>query len=476
MNKKTLVLGLIFVGARGWAADAPNEQYEQKLHEIYQKQQPVDDSQWQQLTARQGTDLYVIQTGDTLWDLSKTLFGDGFFWSKLWAENDAIYNPHRITPSQEIRFIAGTEAKEPQISVENPVGPEPSLASGFKPPKVEEIKAPTFKEDMGTVTDQNIDPDALLPKPEIPDPKQRTKPLRKLPGSFVQLQVQQKGFNRAGVQIIKNPPIKEEPISFLPCYLSDSKPTSVGEIQDIEGSELTASHGQYVVINGRRPMQMGEKLSLLAVRDDGIFSKGYIIDVGGIVEIVDTIDADKKLFKGHIIGAIAPIPKGATVSEEPLPKIDATFSGPRSSIRAKILGGEFERRRGAFGEFGVVFLDLGQEAGIRMGDLLSISREGESGLSRNLEGYENRPIGVLKVVRVESKYATAIVVQALEEISTGDVTGAPFPKALPELKDISADLYHVSGGTSGGTGTIDVPDSPNPDVKPEADDAEMELQ
>jgi hypothetical protein len=221
--KNKIWIASFVLAAQALAADAPNEQLEQKLHEIYQKQQPVDDSQWKELTARQGSNLYVIQTGDTLWDLSKTLFGDGFFWSKLWAENEAIYNPHRIVPSQEIRFIAGTEEKEPQISVETPAAQgEPSLASGLKPPKIEEIKAPTFKEDVAVANDQNIDPEALLPKPEIPEARRHPKPLRKLPGSFIALQVPQKGYNRAGVQIIKNPPMKDDPISFLPCYISDN--------------------------------------------------------------------------------------------------------------------------------------------------------------------------------------------------------------------------------------------------------------
>jgi hypothetical protein len=54
-----------------------------KTAEVRQKQPP-------------GT--YVVAEGDTLWELSEGLFGDGHYWPVLWSYNPQITNPHWVYP------------------------------------------------------------------------------------------------------------------------------------------------------------------------------------------------------------------------------------------------------------------------------------------------------------------------------------------------------------------------------------------
>jgi nucleoid-associated protein YgaU len=54
---------------------------------------------------------YVIQRGDTLWDLSGKYLDSPWYWPKLWSYNPQIENPHWIYPGNPLRLSpAGAEA------------------------------------------------------------------------------------------------------------------------------------------------------------------------------------------------------------------------------------------------------------------------------------------------------------------------------------------------------------------------------
>ncbi len=61
-------------------------------------------------------DRYVIQFGDTLWDISKRFWGDPFFWPKLWSFNPYIGNAHIIYPGNILRLNPGNYVRPPSIS------------------------------------------------------------------------------------------------------------------------------------------------------------------------------------------------------------------------------------------------------------------------------------------------------------------------------------------------------------------------
>ncbi len=51
---------------------------------------------------------YVVQKGDTLWDLSEKFSDSPWLWPDLWQHNPDIPNPHLIYPGQRIRIYAKT--------------------------------------------------------------------------------------------------------------------------------------------------------------------------------------------------------------------------------------------------------------------------------------------------------------------------------------------------------------------------------
>jgi hypothetical protein len=60
---------------------------------------------------------YVVQRGDTLWDISGRFLTQPWFWPEIWYVNPEIKNPHLIYPGDTLRLVYGADGR-PQIRVE----------------------------------------------------------------------------------------------------------------------------------------------------------------------------------------------------------------------------------------------------------------------------------------------------------------------------------------------------------------------
>ena len=54
---------------------------------------------------------YIIEKGDTLWDLSQKFYNSQWDWPALWEMNDEIKNPHWIYPGKKIRIFFKEKTK-----------------------------------------------------------------------------------------------------------------------------------------------------------------------------------------------------------------------------------------------------------------------------------------------------------------------------------------------------------------------------
>lgn len=73
----------------------------------------------EQPTEAPQTRVYIIQSGDTLWDLSSSQLNSPWYWPRIWHVNPKITNPHRIYPGQSLNMpssggtFAAAEAAAP---------------------------------------------------------------------------------------------------------------------------------------------------------------------------------------------------------------------------------------------------------------------------------------------------------------------------------------------------------------------------
>jgi len=50
-------------------------------------------------------DQYVVKPGDTLWDISKVYLRDAWYWPEIWYLNPQVANPHLIYPGDVLKLI-----------------------------------------------------------------------------------------------------------------------------------------------------------------------------------------------------------------------------------------------------------------------------------------------------------------------------------------------------------------------------------
>jgi hypothetical protein len=73
---------------------------------------------------------YVVERGDTFWDLSQRFGGSPYQWPQMWTHNNQIPNPHRIFPGDRIRFAPRSFGLPP----ESLPGPSSSRGMEFRNP------------------------------------------------------------------------------------------------------------------------------------------------------------------------------------------------------------------------------------------------------------------------------------------------------------------------------------------------------
>jgi hypothetical protein len=414
--------------------DTPDTQLESQLYDINQRfnSEPVAEDEWLNLLGSRRSESYRIQTGDTLWDISSTFFGDGRYWPKLWSENSRIENPHQILPRKQIQFLAGTMAEMPVFNVVDVTEVAPS-APTYVSPDVQD--------------DDLIDPEeprVVGGKPVIPkSAKQTAPPLSSLPPSFEMPVPPVFGsYDSTGLDVseVKNrAPAKTEQL--IPFLLLQTVPSSVGVVSEIELSEHFAGTGQYVLVRLDNDANVGDQFSIfynVGKLANAHSSTGQIIEVGGRIEIKSAINGETNVYRAIVIDSVNPIRKNALLSLMKLPTVNFVIDRAASSTVAKVIGGEFDRLRRILGLGSVVYLSS-ETGSLSPGEILTVQATRKSRKDHTKYPQAKLPVAVVKVANVDGDLATAVVINSLEEIAPGDVTGGPLPQAdTGTIRDLQA--------------------------------------
>lgn len=394
----------------------PDYSREAQFHRIYKSynEQPTSVELWEKAVGGRESEIYKVQKGDTLWGISTTFFGDPNFWPKVWSLNKgSILNPHEIDPTMNIQFYPGTADEAPTLELAGAESSEAVVEAGKA--SAEATKA------AGAA---------------MPRPKKRTPLLKTLPNSLplYRMGMLQDSKVELQVELPKNQfPTAPE---YLEYYMVDAPIQGVGQVTATEMNMKTAGDYQfiYVRLNEGGGKDFVAQKNLTKVNDPRVKDRqGQMVEVQGEIEILEKVNEQQNIYRAMVKRAIQPVEVGAVLTPGRLPMIDPSSSEVTTGVGAKIIGGQFDKKRSLFGNNTLVFLDAGASAGLQEGQSLAIFADERVRNKKNEAVMNDRVIGKLKIVRVSQNFATAYVVKATDDILVGDYVGKLTSQALNEV-------------------------------------------
>ena len=302
---------------------------------------------------------YMIEKGDTLWNISDKELKDPFLWPKVWKENPDIKNPDLIYPNQKIKIPLYLLQKE------------------IVPPIQKTIAPPVSKP---------VSRQFIMPKPE-------EKPARI--AKFPEKEYEKKYL------VNKN-------LLTLSGYITDPV-HSVGTIYDKPGEITNLTKGDYAYIRTNITVRKGDKFYIIYPVDKvkhpvtGRYM-GVRVAIVGTAEVVDVNDP-----KIIITNSYVEIPVGSLIDNYYEIEPPLALDNPRKpNIDGYIVIGL--RRIYAHGNFDVVFIDKGKKDGLEVGDLLATTLQSDHKIFN----------GVVQIISTRPSTSAAIIRKAAKEIQIGD--------------------------------------------------------
>jgi len=253
---------------------------------------------------------YVVEKGDTLWDISQKELNDYFLWPKVWKENPDIKNPDRIYPKQTIRIPLYLLQKEI--------------------------------------------PEA---KPEV---KLKAKPEIKKEESVVAI-----------VEPAKKEYLVPRDLLISSGYITDSV-HSVGRITDSPVDRTILGKNDHAYIRTKNPVEVGNKFYIINVAEKVSDPKsgrklGYLIEILGIAEVVDLGNNDPEII---ITNSYRDIPTGSLLDDYYEIEPPLAIESPRKPDLSGYVVATREIHM-INGSGDVVYIDIGKKEGLEVGDLLA---------------------------------------------------------------------------------------------------------
>jgi nucleoid-associated protein YgaU len=405
-SKKRLrswVLGMAAVAALPSYASTPKSP-EQETLEIAKTLKPIPNNEWSQIAGDKITEKYEISKGDTLYDISKRLFGDSKYWPKIWSlNNHSITNPHMIRPGNAISFQGGTGSSFPSVSMEvadSGMNPEqqPNTAND-----AEAYGHPPRATEWQNLPEQDWENVQLQTSPAI-DPL---------------------GFDsRSKVKTHRATGFE------LPLMVATQKIQSLGRIFASETASEFISLDQIVFIHPDGDVQIGQTYSLTD-ESEKLESKstervGYAYALLGQVKI---LEAREGMFVGVITSSTHPMSRGAIlVPLQPKVRDLAPIPGPSQLQGVMLMDRQYSTSSSA--QHKIVFIDRGSDDGVTPGMIFRNYEHTDPANSKRITKAGILINADIMVVQTSPKFCTGLITNSYDYVTEGS------PVTL--LTDVSA--------------------------------------
>lgn len=316
---------------------------------------------------------YEVKKGDTLWGISRKFIEDPYYWPDLWANNPEIQNPHFISPGQKLRIYAGP------IVV---VGVE---AEKSTPAPEQEVETPEV-----------VSSPVPAPVPEEP---------------VVAVEESINIMVPAGVS-----------------FIGEDEQGAGGTIFDFPDARHFAGSGDTVFVRmpAEASVAVDDLRQIIQSRADIIHpvSKkrlGFQVDQLGTLEITEL---GQDLHTAIIRKSYREIERGAWLAPRRAVHEQIALRRATSAMSGTIVATATHRELQGPSE--VLFIDLGESNGLRVGNLLTLTRPRQAtdlALSKKKKDalvYPEELIGYALVVETNPETASAVVLKSLAPALVGD--------------------------------------------------------
>ncbi|MBX2989052.1 MAG: LysM peptidoglycan-binding domain-containing protein [Bdellovibrionaceae bacterium] len=388
-------------------ADGPDFRREKNFNRIYMEfnEQPTPTEAWDQAASGSASKVYKVQNGDTLWDLSKTLFGDPNYWPKIWSLNsDQIYNPHEIDTWMNVRFFPGDLNEPPSLSIEQTESVEVAAAAPVSEGESVSPAEPSFV----------IPPPARKPRPVI----------KNIPGSLPLYRYEVVNQPPPDFEQVKPPPAFARPNATLSYYVTENEVNSLGQVKETELGGPTASEYQYVFV------QAPSAGRFLVVKDlgplggeKGGHGSARVIEVQGEIEVIEAASDRENLQRAIVRRSLAPIELGSKLIRGSIESISTQDGAPAAGPALKIVGSQYGNDRRMVDAEGLVFLNGGSRTGLQVGQILPIYADRSVRNPETSVRLGGKLIGHVRVVKLTPNFATGFLTSVTDDILIGDDVG-----------------------------------------------------
>lgn len=321
------------------------------------------EDKWLALLGPRAQESYQIRNGDNLWSISSRLFGNPFYWSKLWEMNPSLTNPHELEKGSALIFYRA------------------GLKRGLASEEPSEIKIPLIKllpERKGGVAD--IDQDAVFNV----DIKNRFRP------RFFILTPETEVYGTITGTYAESEVLNQHKWAYVKASSENIK---VGT--------------RYAIIHEEKPLRD-------QTQDDAPLI-GNLVQTVGELQIVEV---GEKLLKAEVTALTGTARRGDKLIDLQSPVNFAMRFDPPSELQAQIVMGE-EPDYHLFVQGQLVLVNKGRVDGMKEGFLFRVWRDTDlhTGVDTDVEPESK---GEVQIVHVGTLSSVGFILRNIDPLKVGD--------------------------------------------------------
>jgi LysM repeat protein len=412
--KSAVLASVVLLGAWTFAQAATEEQ---RVFQISKNLKPISDNEWNEISKSASSDTYDVQKGDTLWDLSKKLFGNSGYWPKIWSlNNKGITNPHIISPGNKLYFSAGNSETMPSLSTIAPV-------------QMADASSTNASSDSASDANRNRAHEYDRVSQQLWAPLIITRP----PEAYDEL-----GIDREFKVSIPNR------ASFrVPAIANDTTIPYLGEVIGSRREGNGLSQGETVFIRSNsQDLQVGNTYNVLSEpqysRERKSDRSGYLYRSLGEIKILGVKD---DVYVGLIVVSYDTIERGARLYPL-LPVVSDIKPIPAEQTIESLVISDDSRSVASSSQFQYVFLDRGLEDGLQVGQVFRIYEYYDPTTRKKITDSDFMVKADVIVIHSTAQFSTGLILRSRDPIEKDD-----FGVLMTDISDL--ERKHSDASTEG---------------------------